>query len=103
MSVVDAVDGSFTGTSVRAKKFYTLDGKPTRVVRLVCQISLKAFPRSVLFRWCKSDHQRVGPHDPLDNVVHSFKKVERGNGTKVPREDFSRGIIPRLTCRPWPN
>jgi hypothetical protein len=64
--------------SVSAKKFHTLDGKLTGVVRLVFQKLLKAFPRSLLFRWCKSDHQGVGPHDPLDNVVHSIssKKIE---------------------------
>jgi hypothetical protein len=75
--------------SVSAKKLNPFYGKLTRV-RFAFQKLLKAFPRSPLFRWCESDHQGVRAHDLLNNFIHPFppKRLQRGRGTKVPREDL---------------
>ena len=39
---------------------------------LVFQKLRKTFPRSLLFRRCKSDHQGVCAHDLLDNLIHTI-------------------------------
>ena len=91
-------------SSVSAKKLQTFNGKLTCVVRLLQKLR-KAFPRSLLFYRCKSDHRGVGAHDLLDTLIHTISppnKLKRSYGTKVPGEDLrggchGRSVMDRVT------